>query len=175
MRAKKFLKWHKKEYSKRQRVAVICALAPIFLVIIPFALFVLAKSSWLGELMAGPANFLISLILILFGWLIAAWSIYFQFAIGKGSPAPPVPTKKLVISGPYKYSRNPMVLGALVMYAGFAVLANSVSYLILVLAFFAFFLAYCKLIEEKELEIRFGKEYLEYKKTAPFLIPRFRK
>jgi len=32
-------------------------------------------------------------------------------------------------------------------------------------------LIYIKLIEEKELEERFGSEYLEYKKRTPFLIP----
>jgi protein-S-isoprenylcysteine O-methyltransferase Ste14 len=33
-------------------------------------------------------------------------------------------------------------------------------------------LIYIKLIEEKELEDRFGSEYLEYKRRTPFLIPR---
>jgi protein-S-isoprenylcysteine O-methyltransferase Ste14 len=36
-------------------------------------------------------------------------------------------------------------------------------------------LIYIKWIEEKELEERFGSEYLEYKKRTPFLIPFFRK
>jgi len=35
-------------------------------------------------------------------------------------------------------------------------------------------LIYIKLVEEKELEQRFGVEYLEYKRRTPFLIPRFR-
>ena len=34
--------------------------------------------------------------------------------------------------------------------------------------------AYHKFVEEKELEYRFGKDYLEYKKNVPFLIPTFR-
>jgi hypothetical protein len=33
-------------------------------------------------------------------------------------------------------------------------------------------LAYIKLFEERELEARFGPEYVEYKRTTPFLIPR---
>jgi protein-S-isoprenylcysteine O-methyltransferase Ste14 len=36
-------------------------------------------------------------------------------------------------------------------------------------------LIYIKLIEEWELQERFGYEYLEYKKRTPFLIPRLRK
>jgi protein-S-isoprenylcysteine O-methyltransferase Ste14 len=36
-------------------------------------------------------------------------------------------------------------------------------------------LIYIKLIEEKELEERFGSEYVEYKKRTPFLIPSFRR
>lgn len=32
-------------------------------------------------------------------------------------------------------------------------------------------IGYLKLIEEKELQMRFGNEYLEYKKKTPFIIP----
>ena len=35
-------------------------------------------------------------------------------------------------------------------------------------------LIYIKLIEEKEMELRFGADYIEYRRQTPFLIPRFR-
>jgi protein-S-isoprenylcysteine O-methyltransferase Ste14 len=93
------------------------------------------------------------------------------YKIGKGTPAPFVPTQKLVISGPYKYCRNPMVFGALLFYTGIASIFNTPSMLLAIFVFFIPFLVFIKLIEEKELEMRFGKEYVEYKKRTSFLIP----
>jgi protein-S-isoprenylcysteine O-methyltransferase Ste14 len=54
-----------------------------------------------------------------------------------------------------------------------AILIGSIGSALLVLFGAGFLLTYIKRIEEKELELRFGQEYLEYKKQTPFLIPRF--
>ena len=65
-----------------------------------------------------------------------------------------------------------MTLGTICMYTGVAILAGSISALLVVLLFFSMLLVYIKKIEEKELEIRFGEEYITYKAKTPFLIPR---
>jgi protein-S-isoprenylcysteine O-methyltransferase Ste14 len=44
---------------------------------------------------------------------------------------------------------------------------------IVVLFFAGLLLIYIKRVEEKEMEIRFGQEYLTYRQQTPFLIPRF--
>jgi protein-S-isoprenylcysteine O-methyltransferase Ste14 len=83
-----------------------------------------------------------------------------------------MPTKKLLISGPFKYSRNPMSFGILLHYLGIAVWVGSFS-LIMIVAVCAFLLMlYIKRVEEYELERRFGQEYREYKRTTPFIIPK---
>ena len=50
-------------------------------------------------------------------------------------------------------------------------MVGSYTALIFVALFFLLLLAYLKLVEEKELALRFGQEYLDYKKGTPFLIP----
>jgi protein-S-isoprenylcysteine O-methyltransferase Ste14 len=84
-------------------------------------------------------------------------------------------TQQLIIQKPYNYCRNPMALGAIAVYLGVAILIGSISAIVLVLTFTVLLLVYIKFLEEKEMELRFGEAYREYRKQTPFIIPRFRK
>ena len=83
-------------------------------------------------------------------------------------------TQQLLIQKPYSYCRNPMALGAILMYLGVASLIGSISAVGLVLLGATVLLTYIKVLEEKEMELRFGDAYREYRKQTPFIIPRFR-
>ncbi len=103
-------------------------------------------------------------------WL--GWSILWQHRYGKGTPLPLVPTRVLLGTGPYRFTRNPMTFGAIFWLAGWAVFANSPTALYLGVGGFATtVLSYVKLIEEPELERRFGSEYRAYKQRTSFLVP----
>ena len=151
----------------------------VFVVLVPlfFAYFSASIDLRLGlpRLLIFPLNILLSLVLIVFGLFFMAWASLALFKFGKGTPAPLVPTEKLVISGPYKYCRNPLLLGASSYYFGVSFLLNSVGAFIL--AFLALLVgsAYVKLVEERELLERFGEEYKKYRSSTPFLIPRFKR
>lgn len=107
-------------------------------------------------------------------WL--ASSIYWQHKYGKGTPLPLVPTKVFLNTGPYRYTRNPMTLGAIFWLSGWAVLANSPAALFGGVTLFVIIgICYIKLVEEYELEQRFGTAYQKYKKETPFLIPGLKK
>ena len=95
-------------------------------------------------------------------------------AIGKGTNAF-VLTKHVVNDDIYKRTRNPMSLGfyLLAIALGF-VTGSTFATLAAVLCIIPSHLIFIKYFEEKELELRFGESYLEYKKTVPFLIPEFR-
>ena len=84
---------------------------------------------------------------------------------------PLMATQNLVIEKPYLYSRNPIYFGVINLFFGISVLFDSISSLIMVLIFSATILIFTKFVEEKELEKRFGEEYLAYKDKTPFLIP----
>jgi protein-S-isoprenylcysteine O-methyltransferase Ste14 len=111
-------------------------------------------------------------LLILAGLPLSLWTIYIQFTLGRGTPIPLMATQKLIITGPYRYSRNPMALGAFIAFFGVAVWLGSLSAIGLALLFPALLLPYIKGFEEREMEARFGDEYLEYKQHTPFIIPR---
>lgn len=105
------------------------------------------------------------------GSIFLLWSIKAQREIGKGTPMPLMATQNLVVQKPYSYSRNPLFFGLINLFFGISILFGSVSSLVMVLLFSVIILLYVKLIEEKELEQRFGDEYIAYKQTTPFLIP----
>jgi len=122
-----------------------------------------------------PANVIMGLLLVTVGWFFASWSVYTQHRIGRGTPVPVVPTRRLITSGPYKYCRNPMAFGTLLLYIGLSLIFNSISAIFILVALVLVpLLLFIKIVEEKELEIRFGHEYTEYKEKTPFLIPRLR-
>lgn len=94
--------------------------------------------------------------------------------IGHGTLAPWDPTQKLVIRGPYRHVRNPMISGVLMVLLGEAALLGSPP----VFAWFAIFGAinviYTPLVEERSLARRFGDDYLRYRRNVPRWIPRLR-
>lgn len=148
--------------------------------VIPYALIRLGKEVdqllAFGNLFPPRLSIVLSVCCFLIGvpWL--ASSIYIQHRKGQGTPLPLVPTKRLIVEGPYRYTRNPMALGAIFWLGGWAFIANSpVAFFGGVGAFALILFSYHKLVEEKELEERFGSDFLEYKKHTPFLIPRFYK
>ncbi|RLI70879.1 hypothetical protein DRO97_10400 [Archaeoglobales archaeon] len=164
----------RRKTSAREKYLVLISGAVTFGLLIPLILILIGHL--LDHLLSLPrfawSVILIGFLFIPLGLLFIAWSVYIQYRVGRGTPLPIAPTQKLVINGPYKYCRNPMIFGALLYYTGLAIIFNSFSMLfILIPLLFIPILIYVKLIEEKELEIRFGEEYTEYRKRTSFLIP----
>jgi len=174
----RYKKWSEREYSKAQRLMAIIFGGIFFWIIIPF--FIVVGSAFMDPWLSLPrfshrsANTIIALVFMVAGWLFANWTVKVQFSLGRGTPIPLMATQKLVIQRPYTYCRNPMTLGTTAFYLGVAIWTGSLSALILALIYPVGISIYIKLFEEKELEQRFGLEYLEYKRRTPFLIPRFR-
>jgi protein-S-isoprenylcysteine O-methyltransferase Ste14 len=94
--------------------------------------------------------------------------------VGQGTPAPWDPPKKLVVRGPYRYVRNPMITGALLLLLAEAMLLQSWPIAIWLVLFFIGNSVYFPLVEEKGLEKRFGDAYRKYKANVPRWIPRLR-
>ena len=171
----RFRKWAEREYSRSQRIVVVVFGGSIFWIVIPFLIIIVSfyVDQWfrLPKFRYGLINPLIGLVFMVVGWLFANWAVKVQFSIGRGTPIPLVATQRLVISGPYTYCRNPMTLGTDLFYLGVAIWLGSLSALGLGLVYPVGILIYIKLVEERELEKRFGSEYLEYRRNTPFLIP----
>ena len=100
------------------------------------------------------------------------WTATYQIKFSGGTPAFKAPPKKLLVAGPFRYCRNPMVFGYLVYYYALAfLLASPVTLLGLCPAFNLLALYVIIEVEEVELEERFGADYLAYKASVNRLIP----
>jgi protein-S-isoprenylcysteine O-methyltransferase Ste14 len=86
-----------------------------------------------------------------------------RFAVeGMGTLSPADPTKRLVIRGLYKYSRNPMYVGVMGLLIGESVFTQSSPLWIYSIVIFSAFNIYIIFFEEPRLRRDFGKEYGEY-------------
>ena len=106
------------------------------------------------------------------GFALWLWTVRLFARIGRGTLAPWDPTRRLVVEGPYRHVRNPMISAVAAVLLGEALLFRSTALLILFLVFLAINTAYFVLSEEPGLERRFGDEYREYKRTVPRWVPR---
>jgi protein-S-isoprenylcysteine O-methyltransferase Ste14 len=112
--------------------------------------------------------------------LLAVGLILFSAALrnfvteGEGTLAPWDPPRRLVVRGPYRYVRNPMISGVVFVLFGEALILLSRPHFIWALIFLAVNSIYIPLLEETGLRHRFGDSYVEYCRHVPRLIPRFR-
>ena len=115
-----------------------------------------------------------STVVALLGAVLAAWCILTFVFAGKGTPAPFDPPRRLVVSGPYRFVRNPMYLGAGLVLLGVAGLYRSsvlCGYAVLfLLAAHIFVMLY----EEPTGARQFGEEYKAYRAKVRRWIPRIR-
>lgn len=105
---------------------------------------------------------------------LGVWTVTIFMKFGEGTPAPWDPPKKLLVRGPYRYVRNPMIIGALLMLLAEALLLQSWPIAVWMMVFFIGNSIYFPLIEERGLEKRFGDDYREYEANVPRWIPRIR-
>lgn len=149
----------------------------IFFVIAPGTFTILLPYEFTGFRL-GPA-FLDSEVLRLIGAVLAALGLvpliesFLRFSLkGLGTPAPIAPPTKLVVSGFYRYVRNPMYVGLTTAVIGEALLFGSREVLwealFMALGFHAFVLAF----EEPTLKQNFGPEYETYRANVRRWLPR---
>ncbi|MDE0044609.1 MAG: isoprenylcysteine carboxylmethyltransferase family protein [bacterium] len=114
----------------------------------------------------------IGLVAVVIGLAIAVWTVRLFLTVGKGTPAPWAPPRRLVVRGPYRYVRNPMITGVLFMLAGESIILGSWPVAGWMLGFFLLNSLYFVLVEEPGLERRLGEDYRHYKANVPRWIPR---
>src|SRR3989338_7741045 len=102
------------------------------------------------------------------------WAVVWQLFRGRGTPVPVVPTKFFLQSGSYQYTRNPMMFGYFFYLLGWTALFNKAGSVVCSMVLISVLIAQIKLIEEKELQERFGDAYRRYKSQTPFLFPRLK-
>ena len=104
---------------------------------------------------------LLALFLMIPGLALSIWSIVHMKKVGEGNPF-----KHLMTDGPYRFTRNPMLVGIYIYDIGVLIWLQS-WWPIAVFAVEVILLTLQVHSEEKRLEDDFGQEYKDYKKNVP--------
>jgi len=131
----------------------------------------MTHQDWSGWMLPIPTG--ISYPLVIISGVVTALTVINLALKGLGAPFAIALSRKLAVDWLYAWTRNPMVLAALTLLLSLGIWYQSTLFvawgLFLVSPALLFFV---KGYEERELEIRFGTSYLEYKARTPFLFPR---
>ena len=151
--------------------------------LLPFVVVVLVPR-WLlgleplGVIDPSPALLLAGRLLgasaFLAGFASFAWCVLLFARVGRGTLAPWDPTRRLVVVGPYRHVRNPMISAVATMLMGEALFFLSVRISLWLLLFVVLNHTYFLLLEEPGLVHRFGEEYERYRAAVPRWLPRRR-
>lgn len=144
----------------------------MFVLLIPTVMWLASGRPNLGEIPVW--RIVIAVVIAVVGIALSVWSIVYMRHKGDGNPmdafghevAPR--TRHLMTDGPYRLSRNPMLTGSFVYYAGVCVCFWTWQALLVFVAFIAIMLLQVR-SEEKRLLRDFGTEYEEYcRRTGRF-------
>ena len=160
----------------RELVKAIIVLPGTVLVFVPAIILAVAHGANFSDQLATPERVLFWLAFLpaAVGLGLAIWTVRLFMKFGNGTPAPWDPPQKLVIRGPYRHVRSPMISGVLFMLLAEAMLFQSWPLAIWMGVFFMGNAIYFPLVEEKGLEKRFDDDYRTYKAHVPRWIPRLR-
>jgi protein-S-isoprenylcysteine O-methyltransferase Ste14 len=120
---------------------------------------------------AGPLQ-IAGLIVTALGAALAVWCILSFAVLGRGTPAPFDPPRRLVVRGPYRFVRNPMYLGASLALAGAALFLQSLALLAYAAGFLLITHVFVVVYEEPALKRTFGDDYETYQRRVPRWLPR---
>ena len=161
--------------KRTEYLKVVLILPGNVLVTIPLLIFLFTRNSH-SYYLVNPHIFLfyVAMFFLIMGLFLAIWSVRtFYTRGGEGTPGPWRPVSNLIIFGPYRYVRNPMILGAVALILFESALFASIPFLLWAIVFFVGNVIYFKIFEEKELIKRFGEDYKDYKNEVPMLFPKF--
>jgi protein-S-isoprenylcysteine O-methyltransferase Ste14 len=138
---------------------------------VPVVRVVTTHRDWSGWVLPVPSGIGLALVIITgAAFLLTVVNLALK---GFGAPFFIALSRKLAADWFYARTRNPMVLAVLAFFLSLGIWFQSVLFVLWVLILFApALLFFVKVYEERELEIRFGASYLEYKSRTPMLFPR---
>lgn len=170
-----FLGFTNKQYSNSYKIMALLPGSIVFLVISPLFLFLFSR--YLNQFIPlhWPRTFELSVAIttIIIAITIMTWGTFSLWIEGKGTPAPIAPTSTLVTTGAYKYCRNPIELGTDLYFLALGTWLDTLNTGFLCMAFGMMLgYSYIRIIEERELNLRFGKEYDNYRTATPLFFPR---
>jgi protein-S-isoprenylcysteine O-methyltransferase Ste14 len=139
------------------------------LVVVPLVLVWLSEG-WLTFSVGGLR--VLGLVLIGVGAVFMLNMFVYFASVGKGTPAPFDPPKKLVTGGLFCYVRNPGYIGGVFIIVGEGVFLEAAVIFGYAAFMWIMFHLYVVFFEEPSLREKFGKDYEKYVETVPRWIPK---
>ena len=138
---------------------------------VPIARAVTTHQAWSAWALPVPAGVGLALVIISGGaFLLVVANLALK---GLGAPFFIALSRKVAVDWLYAWTRNPMVLAGVALLVSLGIWFQSSMFLLWALVLFTpALLFFEKVYEERELELRFGASYLEYKSRTPMLFPR---
>jgi protein-S-isoprenylcysteine O-methyltransferase Ste14 len=138
---------------------------------VPIVRAVTTYQDWSGWVLPIPS--VIGLVLVIITGAAFLLTVINLALKGFGAPLFIALSRKLAADWLYAWTRNPMALAALAFFVSLGIWFQSALFVLWVLIVFApAYVFFAKVYEERELEIRFGASYLEYKSRTPMFFPR---
>lgn len=122
----------------------------------------------------GSTRFALAFIVAAPGLILGVWTMSLFIRFGDGTAAPWDPPQKLVVRGPYRHVRNPMITGVLFLLIAESLLFDVTGLQVWTAVFFVGNSVYFRVVEESGLRKRFGKDYDVYFQNVGRWIPRLK-
>jgi len=123
------------------------------------------KFVWPIGMISETNQALVGIIFMVLGASLTTWA-FRTFLNAQTNIEPYKPTTKMVTSGPYRHTRNPMYVSMSIVQIGLAILFNNPWIAIMLIPALLIIYFGVVLREERYLEKKFGKEYLDYKSSV---------
>jgi protein-S-isoprenylcysteine O-methyltransferase Ste14 len=161
-----FLFWFKRAVQTQSQIGLELKVPPVALAVIAAALMWCARSAT-PDFDFPPSNLMFPVGLALLGALTCLGGVIaFRRAKTTVNPMKPDTTSSLVVSGIYRYTRNPMYLGFLLLLMAWAAALSNVLALVSLLAFVLYMNRFQIVPEERMLASRFAQSYAEYRASV---------
>ncbi|RME45188.1 MAG: isoprenylcysteine carboxylmethyltransferase family protein [Deltaproteobacteria bacterium] len=128
---------------------------------------------WLGRTLCEGALFPLAIVAFALGGGIYLWCLWDFATVGRGTPAPIDAPKRLVVRGLYRYTRNPMYVGVLLVIVGWAAWFATPWLLLYAAGVATLFHLFVVGYEEPHLRRVFGAEYEAYCARVSRWVPLF--
>ena len=160
---------------RKSSTAWLFTKASLFTLVVPGTVVALVPYLLLADASLGAIDFLgmtlLGLPLLVLGAALYLRCAYDFVSSGRGTPLPIDPPVQLVMSGPYRYSRNPMYVGILIILAGEALLYSDLRLLFFLFAMTVLCNIFILGYEERALGRQFGEAYGRYCEAVPRWFP----
>jgi protein-S-isoprenylcysteine O-methyltransferase Ste14 len=144
----------------------------IFTILVPGTVAVFIPRAIASDAATPTLRSSIGFLPVALGVAIYFWCAWDFATAGQGTPAPIDAPKHLVVRGLYRFVRNPIYVGVMLILLGESLLFRSKRILVYAAVVFGFFNLFVILYEEPALTRKFGASYEEYLKSVPRWIPR---